>query len=128
MLYSLLADGVLLLHLGFVLFVIGGGLLSLRWPRVAWLHLPAACWGAAVEFSGSVCPLTPLENALRRLAGEAGYSGGFVEHYLLPILYPHDLGPGTRYLLGALVVVINVAVYLRVWRRCAHQAGHGRGR
>jgi len=115
--YRLLADLVVVLHLGFVLFVVLGGLLVLRWPRAAWLHLPAALWGAGIEFLHGICPLTPLENHLRRLGGEAGYSGGFVEHYVLPVLYPAGLGRGLQIGLGLFVVVLNLVVYTTVWRR-----------
>ncbi len=117
MLYRLLADLVVVLHAGFVLFVVLGGLAALRWPRAAWLHLPAAVWGAGIEFLGGICPLTPLENQLRQLGGEAGYAGGFVEHYLLPVLYPQALTRGTQYVLGGFVVLLNLAVYAWVWRR-----------
>lgn len=113
---AFLADALVLLHLLFVAFVVGGGLLLLRWPRLAWLHLPAAAWGAFIEFSGGICPLTPLENHLRALSGEAGYSGGFVERYLLPILYPENLTLPTQQVLGTVVVVINLAIYLLVYR------------
>lgn len=115
--YRLLADGVLLLHLLFILFVVGGGPLVLRWPRLAWAHLPAAVWGAGIEFFGWICPLTPLENALRRLAGEAGYRGGFVEHYLLPVIYPGALTREIQIGLGLAVVAINAVAYGFVWRR-----------
>src|SRR3954468_21770064 len=111
MIYRLLADGVVALHLGFVLFVVLGGLLTLRWPRVAWVHLPAAVWGAFVEFSSTICPLTPLENHFRRLGGEAGYSGGFIAHYMLPVLYPAGLTKGIQIALGVFVVLLNVTVY-----------------
>lgn len=117
MTYRVLADGVLLLHLLFILFVVGGGLLVLRWPKLAWVHLPVALWGALIEFVGWICPLTPLENALRRLAGEAGYRGGFIEHYLLPIVYPGALTREIQLGLGLAVVVINAAVYALVLRR-----------
>jgi hypothetical protein len=117
MLYRLLADLVVLLHSAFVLFVVLGGLLALRWPRAAWFHLPAALWGAGIEFAAGVCPLTPLENHLRRLGGEAGYAGGFVEHYVLPVLYPAGLTQGVQLVLGTFVVVLNVVVYTAVWRR-----------
>ncbi len=117
MTYRVLADGVLLLHLLFILFVVGGGLIVLRRPRLAWVHLPVALWGALIEFVGWTCPLTPLENALRRLAGEAGYSGGFVEHYLLPIVYPGALTREIQIVLGLLVVGINLLVYAILWRR-----------
>jgi hypothetical protein len=99
-----------------VLFVVFGGLLVLRWPRLAWVHLPAAVWGALIEFAGWVCPLTPLENALRRQAGEATYTGGFIERYITPILYPDGLTRGAQVALGTLVVLINVAVYARLVR------------
>jgi hypothetical protein len=112
-----LADVVVGLHFGFVLFVLLGGLLVLRWPRVAWFHLPAAVWGALIEFAGWVCPLTPLENRLRRASGTAEYAGGFVEHYLLPVLYPAGLTRGVQYLLGACVVVLNAGVYWWLSRR-----------
>jgi hypothetical protein len=117
MLYRALADLVVVLHLGFVLFVVLGGLLALRWPRAAWLHLPAALWGAGIEFVHGVCPLTPLENRLRELGGESGYSGGFVEHYLLPVLYPAGLSRSAQLALGLFVVALNAAIYLQVWRR-----------
>lgn len=111
MLYSVLADAVLVFHLGFILFVGGGGLFVLRWPKVVWIHLPVAAWGVWIELSGNICPLTPLENALRRMAGEQGYSGGFIEHYLLPIIYPPGLTRGVQFTLAALVVVLNVTIY-----------------
>ena len=117
MLYRLLADLVVLVHFGFVLFVVLGGLLALRWPRAAWVHLPAALWGAGIEFAAGICPLTPLENHLRRLGGEAGYTGGFVEHYVLPVLYPDGLTRGVQLVLGTFVLVLNIAVYTIVWRR-----------
>jgi hypothetical protein len=107
----LLADAVLGLHLAFVLFVVLGGPLALRWPRLAWLHLPAAAWGAGIEFTGGVCPLTPLENRLRRLAGQAGYEGGFVEHYVTAALYPDGLTREVQVALGVGVVLLNAAVY-----------------
>jgi len=117
MIYRVLADGVVAFHLGFVLFVVLGGLLALRRPRAAWLHLPAAAWGAFVEFSSTICPLTPLENHLRRLGGEAGYSGGFIAHYMLPVLYPAGLSQGTQIAIGVFVVLLNVTVYAILWRR-----------
>jgi hypothetical protein len=109
--YRALADLVLTLHLGFVLFVVCGGLLVMRWPRLAWIHVPAAVWGVIIEFAGWICPLTPLESALRSRGGEAGYAGGFVEHYLLPTLYPQGLTRGTQVALGSLVLVINAVAY-----------------
>lgn len=115
--YTTLADAVLVLHLVFVLFVILGGLLVLRWRRLAWLHLPAAGWGALVEFTGWICPLTPMENALRRAAGVAGYEATFVERYLVPLVYPGDLTREMQVVLGLLVVAVNLGVYGFVWRR-----------
>lgn len=117
MFYRFLADLVVVLHLGFVLFVVLGGLLALRWPRAAWFHLPAAIWGAGIEFVQGICPLTPLEHHFRRLGGEAGYAGGFVEHYLLPVLYPAGLNQNVQWGLGSFVVLLNVAIYTVVWRK-----------
>jgi hypothetical protein len=117
MLYRLFADAVLLLHLLFVLFVVAGGLLALRWRWMPWLHLPALAWGATVEFTGWICPLTPLENALRAAGGEAGFAGGFIDHYLLPLLYPAALTPQVQWLLGSALLIFNLAVYGVVWRR-----------
>jgi Protein of Unknown function (DUF2784) len=116
-LYRFLADVVLVLHLGFVLFVVAGAFLILRWPRVAWVQFPAALWGALVEWSGWVCPLTPLENRLRAHGGAAGYAGGFVENYLVPVLYPASLTRTVQILLGATVLVINVIAYALVFAR-----------
>jgi hypothetical protein len=115
--YRLLADLLVLFHAGFVLFVVLGGLAVLRWPRVAWVHLPVAAWGAWVEFSSTVCPLTPLENHLRNLGGEAGYSGGFISHYILPVLYPAGLSPRVEIVLGVFVVLLNLSVYAVLWRK-----------
>ena len=116
--FGALADLIVVLHLAFVVFVIAGGLLAARWPRLAWLHLPAAAWGAWIEIAGRVCPLTPLENWLRRRSGGAGYESDFVEHYVLPVLYPAGLTRETQWWLGGLVVVVNLAVYgAVVWSR-----------
>jgi hypothetical protein len=114
--FGLLADVLLLLHGAFVLFVIAGGLLVLQWPRVAWIHLPAAIWGALIEFAGFVCPLTPLENAWRRAAGGRPYEGGFIEHYVTAALYPSGLTRPIQIGLGLLVVAVNGWVYWKVWR------------
>jgi len=111
MLYRILADLVVGVHALFVAFVIAGGLLALRWPWVAALHLPAAVWGALIEFQGWICPLTPLEKSLRAAAGQAGYQGGFIEHYLLPVLYPAGLTRGVQLWLGSAVVGVNLVVY-----------------
>ena len=114
---GLLADLVLVAHLGFILFVVLGGLLAfyIRWLPL--LHLPSVAWGTFVELTGRECPLTPLENALRRAGGDAGYSGGFVEHYLLPIVYPAALSVEAQLFLAAGLVLFNVAVYALVLRR-----------
>jgi hypothetical protein len=115
--YRLLADGLVLVHFGFVLFVVLGGLLLLRWPPLGWVHLPAAAWGVWIELSGGICPLTPLEQALRRRAGGPVYTGDFVGQYILPVLYPHGLTREIQLVLGAVVVGVNVIVYWWVWRR-----------
>lgn len=113
----LLADGLVALHFAFIVFVLFGGLLVLRWRGWSALHLPAVAWAAFVEFTATTCPLTPWENALRQRAGEAGYNGGFVEHYVLPVIYPAGLSPGIQLLVGAFVVALNVIVYVWVLRR-----------
>jgi hypothetical protein len=115
------ADAIVAVHLGFVLFVLLGGLLVLRWPRVAFLHLPSVIWGIAVEYAGWVCPLTPVEGYLRERGGTAAYSGDFVEHYILPILYPASLTRDTQALMGSLALAVNGLVYWRVIR--ARRAG-----
>ena len=117
MLYRLAADAVLAAHLAFVLFVVCGGLLVLRTPRLAWLHLPAVAWGAYVELSGSICPLTPLEVTLRRDAGEAGYGGDFIGHYLVSLIYPAGLTRELQMALGAAALLLNLIVYFVLWRR-----------
>jgi hypothetical protein len=96
---------------------VGGVFLVLRWPRLAWLHIPAAVWGALIELAGWICPLTPLEGSLRRQAGGEGYRGGFIDHYILPILYPGDLTRTIQVVLGLLVILINAVGYYRVWRK-----------
>jgi len=118
MAYRILADAVLVVHMGFILFVVGGGFLVRRWRGVAWVHLPAVAWGALIEFMGWVCPLTPLEIWARSRAGGTGYSGGFIEHYLLPVVYPAALTHETQIVLGALVLIVNVLVYAWI-------SGHG---
>ncbi len=114
--YALLADLVVVAHLLFVVFALGGGLLVLRWPWLALAHLPAAAWAVLVEFKGWICPLTPLENSLRARAGEGVYQHGFVEEYLLPVLYPATLTYRMQLLLGAGVLLVNLLVYGWVWR------------
>jgi hypothetical protein len=115
--YQILADLVVCVHAAFVAFVVFGGILALRWRRLVWLHVPAVIWGALIEFADWVCPLTPLENALRMRAGEGGYAGGFVQHYLLRALYPAGLARGIRLTLGTLVILVNLLVYVALIRR-----------
>jgi len=117
MLYRVAADGVLILHFAFVLFVALGGFLVLRWRRVAWVHVPAVLWGALVEFTGWICPLTPLEVWLRHAAGGEGYAGDFLEHYIVAILYPDGLTRDLQILFGVAVLLVNVAIYAAVLRR-----------
>ncbi|CAN5703013.1 DUF2784 domain-containing protein [soil metagenome] len=140
MLYRFLADSVLVVHFGFVIFVLLGCLLVLRRRRVAWLHVPAAAWGVIVQMTGWRCPLTPLENELRQRGGQAGYSGGFVEHYLLSLLYPAGLTREIQIAIGTFVLMMILTVYgtlllasvrsastevslLSVWRRLRGSAG-----
>ncbi len=115
--YRLLADAVLVTHAAFVAFVMLGGLLAWRRPWLAWLHLPVVAWGMGIELTGGICPLTPLENQLRLLAGLQGYPGGFIEHYLLAWLYPDGLTRNVQLALGLLVLAVNVAIYAEAWRR-----------
>ena len=112
------ADALVVLHFAFIVFVVLGGALLLRWPKVAWLHLPAVAWGLYVEFSGTICPLTPLENRWRAAAGEEGYSGGFIEHHLIPLIYPAGLTPAVQAAIGFGVLAVNGVFYgLWAWRR-----------
>ncbi len=116
----ILADVLVIVHLLFVAFVVAGGFLLARWPKLGWLHLPAAAWGAYIEFSGGICPLTPLENRLRVLGGGSAYSGDFVERYVLPILYPGYLTLPLQQVLGGVVVGVNLVAYglaYAAWRR-----------
>jgi polyferredoxin len=117
MVYQLLADLVLGLHFLFIVFAVAGGVLALRWRWMPWLHLPALAWGAAVEFTGWLCPLTPLENALRRAAGTATYTESFIEQYLLPLVYPGGLTREWQLALGGLLLAVNAAIYAAVWYR-----------
>ena len=122
MMAAWLADAVVLLHLAYIVFVMLGGLLVLRWPRLAWLHLPAAAWGVAVEWSGWICPLTPLENTLRQRAGLQAYGGDFIQHYVLQLIYPDGLTREIQMVLGALVLALNMAVYCALYRRVRRRA------
>ena len=124
MAYRLLADATVALHAAFIVFVVVGGLLVWRDARWALLHLPAVAWVAWLEFTGAICPLTPLENALRARAGGEGYAGGFIDHYLVPVIYPAGLTTGIQVALGAALVVGNAWLYWRAWRR-RHPPGAG---
>ncbi len=122
MLYRALADTTVAVHFLFVLFVVLGGLLVLRWPRVAWLHVPAFAWGAAIEFGGWICPLTYLENDFRMRGAAEGYGTSFIEHYLLPLIYPDLLFPGGFpragfIAIGLFVLAVNAVIYWRVWKK-----------
>lgn len=116
-----LADVLVLLHVLFVAFVVCGGFLLARWPRLGWLQLPAAAWGAYIEFTGGICPLTPLENTLRVRGGGSAYSGDFVERYLLPILYPENLTLPIQLVLGGIVIGVNLAAYAWAYQAWRHK-------
>ena len=122
MIWRWLADGLVVVHLLFIAFVVAGGLLVLRNRRVAFWHLPAVAWAAFTEFTGTICPLTPVENMLRHRAGDVGYAGGFVEHYLLPVIYPPGLTPAVQLTLGTGVLVLNALVYVLAWWRWRQHA------
>lgn len=130
MLYGIAADAVLVIHLLFVLFVVAGAFLVLRKRWVAWLHVPAAAWGIFVELTGRICPLTTLENAWLRQAGLDGYSDSFVQHYLLPIIYPPGLTRNSQFWIAALVALVNAAVYgwvlYQAWQRRRTELPHSR--
>lgn len=111
MVYRIAAELLVLLHLFFILFVILGGLLVFKWHWLALLHLPAAAWGAIIEYRGWICPLTPLENRLRELAGQEGYAEGFIEHYITALVYPAGLTRDLQVTLGSLVLLINLVIY-----------------
>ena len=117
MTYRILADAVLVVHMGFIVFVVAGGFLVRRWRGVAWVHIPAVAWGALIEFMGWVCPLTPFEIWARSRAGGTGYSGGFVEHYLLPVVYPAALTHEIQIVLGASVLILNLFIYAWIFGR-----------
>jgi hypothetical protein len=125
MLWSWLADALLLLHGLFIAWVVLGGLAVWARPRLAWAHLPCAAWGAAVELAGWICPLTPLEQRWRVAAGEAGYAGGYIEHYLTAAIYPDGLTRDVQVALGLAVVAINAALYGAAWRRAARRRRAG---
>jgi len=117
MFWQLAADLVLVLHALYVVFAVFGAVLALRWRWLIWLHVPAALWAAAVVIAGWLCPLTPLEQELRMLAGQQGYEGGFLEHYLLPLIYPPGLTRTVQFAMGAFVIAVNLILYTLVWRR-----------
>ena len=109
--YLLLADSIVVLHLLFIVFAVLGGLLVIKWPRLAWLHVPIVIWAAITEFMGLICPLTPLEIWLRQQAGADPYTGGFISHYLVPLIYPPGLTPGIQWVLGGGLVILNFLIY-----------------
>jgi hypothetical protein len=114
---GLAADALVLFHLVFILFVMGGGILVCYWRWLAWVHIPCAIWGALIELTGWICPLTPLENDLRIAAGGSGYSGGFIENYIIPVVYPAGLTHGLQLGLGFVVIIVNLWAYSLIWRR-----------
>jgi Protein of Unknown function (DUF2784) len=114
--YHLAATTIALVHLAFILFVIFGGFLVLRWPKLMWIHLPAAVWGVLIEWFNWYCPLTKWENYFLQQAGRAGYSGGFVAHYIMPVIYPAGLTRGHEIVIGVFVLVLNAGIYMRVFR------------
>lgn len=111
MYWKLLADAIVLAHLAFIAFVVGGGFVAWRFRKAVLVHLPALAWGIWIEASGWICPLTPLENHLRELAGEAGYRGGFIEHYILPVIYPPRLDRDTQWTLAGVLIALNLLAY-----------------
>ena len=115
--YRLMADIVVVTHFAFTIFVLLGGILAIWWRKVVWLHIPAAVWGALIEFAGWICPLTPLENWLRVKGGEAGYPGGFVEEYVLPVIYPAGLTREIQIILGIFVITVNLVIYWKVFHK-----------
>jgi len=122
--YNLFADAVVLAHFLFIAFVVCGGLLVIYWPRLAVVHLPAAVWGTVVEIFGWVCPLTPLENHFRLLAGNSSYGGNFIARYLIPVIYPENLTNEFQQLLGEIVVVVNVIFYIIAIRKHRKVVSH----
>lgn len=123
--YRIAAELTLMLHLLFIVFVLFGGLLCLHRTRWFWLHLPSVLWGVWIEWSGWICPLTPLENHFRRRASGQGYQGGYVEHYLIPLLYPEQLTLSLQWFLGSLVLVVNIVIYYYVYLRRKKTTGEG---
>ena len=124
MIANIAADVVVLIHLGFILFVAAGGLLVFRWPKLAWVHVPAVVWGGLIELAGWICPLTPLENRLRGAAGEAAFAGGFIDRYIMPIVYPAGLTRGMQLTLGIAVIAVNLVVYGSLILRRKRMSSH----
>jgi hypothetical protein len=124
MLHATVANLLVIVHFLFVMFVILGGLLLFRWPRIAFVHLPAAAWGVMIELNHWICPLTPFEQSMRRAAGEEGYTGGFIDHYIVPLIYPEGLTPEIQWVLGAIVLLLNAVIY-GSWMLKRRQAGLG---
>ncbi len=118
MIYLRLADALVVLHFAFIVFVVLGALTAYRWPKMVWAHIPCALWGAWIEITGGICPLTPIEVRFRRMGGAEGYAGGFIEHYLMPIIYPSGLTRADQLLLGSVLVAVNLSAYgFLLWRR-----------
>jgi hypothetical protein len=115
--FSILADTVVVIHFAFILFVMFGALLNIWWQKIVWIHLPALVWGSLIELFSLICPLTPLENYFRQLAGTNDYSGGFIENYLVPLIYPADLTPEVQWVLGIALIIFNLFIYAYLWRR-----------
>jgi len=124
MFFALAADLLIIVHLGFIGFVMLGGFMLLKWRWLIFVHLPAVLWGVLLEFQGWICPLTPLEQALRRMSGQQGYTGGFIQHYILPVIYPPALEEDIQLILGVLLILINVIIYLWVFLRTGGKS-HG---
>ena len=115
--YHLLADTALVIHFAFIIFVVLGGILAIWWRKVIWLHIPAVAWGALIEFAGWTCPLTPLENRFRIKGGQEGYPGGFIEEYILPVIYPSGLTREIQIALGILVILVNLFIYWKIFHK-----------
>lgn len=111
MIYRIVADFLVILHLVFICFVIAGGLMVIKWRWIIFLHIPAAIWGILIEFYGWICPLTPWEQQLRYAGGQAGYSGGFIDHYIIPVIYPTDFTSELQVTLGIFVFLVNIIIY-----------------
>jgi Protein of Unknown function (DUF2784) len=125
MIYRWLADGIVVVHGAFVVFVMLGAFLALRWRWVVWLHVPAAIWGVLIEYADWICPLTPLENVLRARAGEVAYTGDFIQHHLLAALYPTGLTPAIRWVLGSIALAVNLIAYSLLIRRSRRERAAG---